>query len=134
MPLNKLDHIGIAVKDLDESIKLYERLLGVICYKIEEVKDQFTLTAFFKIGDIKIELISSTKPDTALHRFLEKKGEGLHHIAFEVKDVLDEVRQLEEKGFKKIGDKPSLGADQKQIQFIHPETTQKTLIELCADV
>ena len=134
MPLNKLDHIGIAVKDLDESIKLYERLLGVICYKIEEVKDQFTLTAFFKIGNIKIELISSTKPDTALHRFLEKKGEGLHHIAFEVKDVLDEVRQLEEKGFKKIGDKPSLGADQKQIQFIHPETTQKTLIELCADV
>ncbi len=134
MSLHKLDHIGIAVQDLELSIQTFEKLLGSSCYKIEEVPDQGVTTAFFKIGDCKLELISPTNADSSLRRFIKNKGEGLHHLAFEVEEIENEVLNLENQGFQKIGSEPGLGADHKRIQFIQPADTHKVLIELCQTI
>jgi methylmalonyl-CoA/ethylmalonyl-CoA epimerase len=134
MALDKLDHIGIAVIDMEKSIPIFENLLGSPCYKTEEVGNQGVLTAFFKVGDIKIELISPIKADSTLSRYLEKKGEGIHHLAFDTQNLKQEIQELEKRGFKKIGDEPVPGADKKRIQFLHPDTTNKVLIEICEDI
>jgi methylmalonyl-CoA/ethylmalonyl-CoA epimerase len=134
MSLHKLDHIGIAVQDLELSIQTFEKLLGSSCYKIEEVPHQGVTTAFFNIGDCKLELISPSTADSSLRRFIKNRGEGLHHLAFEVEEIEKEVLNLENQGFHKIGSEPGLGADQKRIQFIHPENTHKVLIELCQTI
>lgn len=134
MALEKLDHIGIAVKDMEKSISLFEKLLGSPCYKTEEVKNQGVLTAFFRLGEIKLELISSTQEGNSLDRYLEKKGEGIHHLAFQVEDIHSEIMELEENGFRKIGVEPVHGADKKLIQFIHPDCSNKVLIEICEDI
>jgi len=133
MALDRLDHIGIAVRDIEKSIPLFEKLLGISCYKTELVEDQGVLTAFFKLGEIKLELVSSTETNNSLANYLDKRGEGLHHLAFQVEDLENEIDQLEIKGFKKIGHEPSSGADQKWIQFIHPESTNRVLVEICQD-
>jgi len=131
--LEKLDHIGIAVKDLQVSIPVFEKLLGIPCYKIEEVPGQGVITAFFKVGEIKIELVSSLNQENSLSKFLEKKGEGLHHLAFQVDNLEGNLDRLEKVGFSKIGLEPSRGAEGKWIQFLHPEKTSWVLIELCQD-
>ena len=131
--MQKLEHIGIAVKDLKEGNKLYQSLLGKAHYKIEEVETQGVNTSFFKIGDSKIELLESTKPDSPIAKFIEKRGEGLHHIAFEVEDIYAEMARLKEEGFRLLNEEPQPGADNKLVCFIHPKSTSGVLLELCMD-
>ena len=126
--MNKLEHIGIAVSNLEESNRLFERLLGVAHYKIEEVASEGVRTSFFKVGDIKIELLEATRPDSAIAKFIEKRGEGIHHIAFDVDDA-----GKAPSGFQLINETPKDGADNKLITFLHPKTTNGVLIELCQD-
>jgi methylmalonyl-CoA/ethylmalonyl-CoA epimerase len=132
--MNKIEHIGIAVKDLDKSINLYENLLGVACYKKEEVASESVSTAFFKTGESKIELLGATSSDSVISKFIEKKGEGIHHIAFEVTDILIEIDRLKKLGFVFINDVPKKGADNKLICFVHPKNTNGVLIELCQEI
>lgn len=132
--MNKIEHIAIAVKSLDESIPLYEKLLGTPCYKKEEVESEQVNTAFFKTGESKIELLESRSKDGVINRFIEKKGEGMHHIAFAVDDIQKEILRLKAAGFEFINDEPKRGADNKLICFLHPKTTNGVLIELCQDV
>ena len=132
--MKNIDHIGIAVKDIEKSILLFEKLLNTACYKIEEVKDQGVKTSFFKTGDQKIELIASLGDQSPIESFLEKKGEGLHHIAFEVADIKSEVERLKSEGFVPIDEIPKKGADNKMIVFLHPKTTNGVLIELCQEI
>lgn len=127
----KIEHIGIAVKDLDKSISLYEELLGSKCYKLEEVKDQKVKTAFFKIGETKIELLEATDPASPVARFIEKRGEGIHHLAFAVSDIEKRLQDLEKKGINLIDKKARKGADGLDIAFLHPGSTSGALIELC---
>ena len=130
--MRKLEHIGIAVKNLSESNRLFARLLGTPHYKIEEVESEGVRTSFFQVGDVKIELLEATRPDSAIARFIEKKGEGIHHLAFDVEHVDDAIVSLTEKGFQAITDhKP--GADNKLIAFLHPKSTNGVLIEVCSD-
>ncbi len=131
--MNKIEHIAIAVKSLDESIPLYEKLLGTPCYKKEEVESEEVNTAFFKTGESKIELLESRSKDGVINRFIEKKGEGMHHIAFAVDDLIKEIRRLKGAGFEFINEEPKRGADNKLICFLHPKTTNGVLIELCQD-
>ncbi len=131
--MNKLEHIGIAVKDLEASNKLFARLLGKEHYKIEEVESEGVRTSFFDVGGVKIELLQATKPDSAIAKFIEKRGEGLHHLAFEANPIEDKMKELDEKGFILLKDKPFAGADNKMVAFMHPKTTNHVLIELCAD-
>lgn len=131
MNLTHIEHIGIAVKNLDDAIKYYENVLGLKCYKIEEVADQKVKTAFLKIGDTKIELLESTEPDGPIGKFIEKKGEGIHHIAFSVNGLEEALKQAEEKGIKLIDDKPRKGAEGLNIAFLHPKSTHGVLTELC---
>jgi methylmalonyl-CoA/ethylmalonyl-CoA epimerase len=131
--MNKLEHIGIAVNNLEESNRLFERLLGVAHYKIEEVASEGVRTSFFKVGDIKIELLEATKPDSPIAKFIEKKGEGLHHLAFAVNDLAEELHSKKTAGFQLINESPKDGADNKLIAFLHPKTTNGVLIELCQD-
>ena len=131
--MNKIEHIAIAVKSLDESIPLYEKLLGTPCYKKEEVESEQVNTAFFKTGENKIELLESRSKDGVINRFIEKKGEGMHHIAFAVDDIQKEILRLKAAGFEFINDEPKRGADNKLICFLHPKTTNGVLIELCQD-
>ncbi|WP_417443283.1 methylmalonyl-CoA epimerase [Joostella sp.] len=132
--MNKIEHLGIAVKDLEASNTLFHRLLGVAHYKMEEVASEGVKTSFFQTGESKIELLEATNSDSAIAKFIEKKGEGIHHIAFEVADILSEVKRLKEEGFTIINEKPKRGADNKWVVFLHPKTTNGVLIELCQEI
>ncbi len=131
--MNKLEHIGIAVKNLDASNKLFAKLLGKSHYKIEEVVSEGVRTSFFDVGGIKIELLEATRPDSAIAKFIEKRGEGLHHLAFDAEPVESKMAELASKGFELLSNKPMAGADNKMIAFIHPKTTNHVLIELCEE-
>lgn len=133
MKPSHIEHIGIAVKNLEESIKYYEEVLGLECYNIEEVKDQKVKTAFFKVGDTKIELLESTDPEGPIGKFIEKKGEGIHHLAFAVKDIDAQLQKAEEKGIKVIDKTSRKGAEGLDIGFLHPKSTFGVLTELCED-
>ena len=126
-----IEHIGIAVKSLDESIPYYEKVLGLACYAIEEVKDQKVKTAFFKVGDTKIELLESTDPEGPIGKFLEKKGEGIHHIAFAMDDVAGALKDAENHGIRLIDQQPRKGAEGLNIGFLHPKSTHGVLTEFC---
>jgi methylmalonyl-CoA/ethylmalonyl-CoA epimerase len=126
-----IEHIGIAVKDLKASIKFYEDVFGLKCYAIEEVKDQKVKTAFFKVGQTKIELLESTELDGPIGKFIEKKGEGIHHIAFAVDDVSKALKEMESKDVQLIDKQPRKGAEGMSIAFLHPKSTGGILIELC---
>lgn len=126
-----LDHVGIAVKNLASAVPLYEKLLNSPCYKTEFVESENLTTAFFKKGSAKIELLESSSEDGVIARFIAKKGEGLHHIAFEVADIYAEIKRLQQEGFTLLNDQPKMGADNKWICFLHPKDTHGVLIELC---
>ena len=131
--MQKIEHIGIAVKSLKDSIPLFEKLLNTACYKTELVECEKVNTPFFKTGPNKIELLESTDSDGVIARFIEKKGEGLHHIAFEVKDIDAEMKRLKNEGFRLLNETPKTGADNKLVCFVHPKDTQGVLIELCME-
>lgn len=126
-----IEHIGIAVSNLNDAIKLYEDVFGLRCYKIEEVEEQKVRTAFFMVGETKIELLESTDPEGPVGKFIATKGEGVHHIAFAVNDLKEQLRKTEEKGIRLIDTRPRKGADNLDIAFIHPKATSGVLIELC---
>jgi methylmalonyl-CoA/ethylmalonyl-CoA epimerase len=131
--MNRLEHIGIAVKNLEESNTLFAKLLGKPHYKVEEVEREGVRTSFFEVGGIKIELLEATRPDSAIAKFIEKKGEGIHHLAFGTDDILNDMKELSTKGFQMLADEPKPGADNKMIVFIHPKKTNNVLVELCQD-
>ncbi len=131
MDLNYIEHIGIAVKDLKVAIKYYEDILGLTCYAVEEVKDQQVKTAFFKIGQTKIELLESTSPDGPIGKFIENKGEGIHHIAFAVNNIENQLEDAASNGIQLIDTKPRKGAEGLDIAFLHPKSTFGVLTELC---
>lgn len=133
MKLTHIEHIGIAVKNLTDSISYYENVLGLKCYAIEEVKDQKVKTAFFKIGETKIELLESTDPEGPLGKFIEKKGEGIHHLAFAVNNIESALEKAEAKGIRLIDNKARKGAEGLDIAFLHPKSTGGVLTELCED-
>jgi len=126
----KIEHIGIAVKHLSSSIPLFEKLLNTPCYKTEAVESELVNTAFFKTGDNKVELLEGYSPESPIYKFIEKKGEGMHHIAFEVEDIDAEIKRLLNEGFTLINDTPKPGADNKMVAFLHPKSTNGVLIEL----
>jgi methylmalonyl-CoA/ethylmalonyl-CoA epimerase len=130
----KVEHIGIAVKELAISVPLFEKLLNSQCYKTEQVESEKVNTAFFQKGETKIELVESTDPAGVIARFIERKGEGLHHIAFEVADIEAEMERLKKEGFMLLSDKPKPGADNKLVCFLHPKGTNNVLIELCQSI
>ena len=132
--MKKIEHIGIAVKDIETSNKLFAGLFGKAHYKTEEVKSEGVITSFFKNGPNKIELLQATTKDSPIAKFIEKKGEGIHHIAFAVKDIEKEIKRLKSEGFKMIHETPKKGADNKLIAFLHPKATNAVLIELCQDI
>lgn len=132
--MNKIEHIGIAVKDLNLSNGLFKALFGEEHYKTEEVESEGVKTSFFKCGPNKIELLQATSQDSPIAKFIEKKGEGIHHIAFEVDNIYSEIERLESEGFKMIHKAPKNGADNKLIAFLHPKSTNGVLIELCQDI
>ncbi len=129
--MQKVEHIGIAVKELSVSIPLFEKLLNSSCYKTESVDSEQVNTAFFQTGDTKIELLESASPDGVIARFIDKKGEGIHHIAFEVADIFAEMKRLTAEGFTLLNEVPKKGADNKLVCFLHPKGTNGVLIELC---
>lgn len=131
--MNKIEHIGIAVKDLKASNELYKKLLGSPCYKEEEVVSEGVKTSFFMSGPNKIELLESTNEDGPIAKFLDKKGEGIHHIAFEVDDIVAEIARLKAEGFLILNEIPKKGADHKLVAFVHPKSTNGVLIELCQE-
>ena len=131
--MKKIEHIGIAVKDFSVSIPLFEKLLNTSCYKTELVETEQVRTAFFQKGETKIELLESTTPDGVIAKFIEKKGEGMHHIAFEVADIEAEIARLKEQGFVLLQDAPRKGADNKWVAFLHPKSTGGVLIEICQE-
>lgn len=131
--MQKVEHIGIAVKSLVDSIPLFEKLLNSKCYKIEQVEGEKVNTAFFQTGESKIELLESTDPEGIIARFIEKKGEGLHHIALEVANIEAEMKRLKNEGFVLLNETPKPGADNKLICFLHPKHTNGVLIELCME-
>ena len=130
----KTEHIGIAVNDLNVSIPLFEKLLNTNCYKKEIVESENVQTAFFKTGETKIELLQSTSEDGVINKFLQKRGESVHHIAFEVENIYDEIKRLKNEGFIFLNEEPKKGADNKMICFIHPKSTNGVLIELCETI
>lgn len=129
----KIEHIGIAVKELSGSIDLFEKLLNTPCYKTEVVETEQVVTAFFKQGDTKVELLAGSTTDGVIAKFIEKKGEGIHHIAFEVEDIVAEMKRLQQEGFILLDDTPKPGADNKMVCFLHPKSTNGVLIELCME-
>ncbi len=133
MKITHIEHIGIAVQNLQEAIKFYEEKLGLKCYAIEEVPDQKVKTAFFKVGQTKIELLESTDPEGPIGKFIEKKGEGIHHIAFAVKNIENQLSELASKDVKLIDQYPRKGAEGLDIAFLHPKSTFGVLMELCED-
>jgi methylmalonyl-CoA/ethylmalonyl-CoA epimerase len=132
--MEKLEHIGIAVKNMDQSNMLFASLLGIAHYKIEEVESEGVRTSFFDIGGVKIELLEALHADTPIARYIAKRGEGIHHLAFSVRDIFQSIHTYKEKGFELINDVPKMGADNKLICFLHPKTTGGVLIELCQDI
>ncbi|OFY86608.1 MAG: methylmalonyl-CoA epimerase [Bacteroidetes bacterium RIFCSPLOWO2_12_FULL_35_15] len=130
----KIEHLGIAVKNLEQSNALFSKLFGKEPYKLEIVESEGVSTSFFRMGDSKIELLEAIKPDSAIAKFIEKKGEGIHHVAFEVTDIYIEMKRLQEEGFTLISDQPKKGADNKLICFLHPKGTNGMLIELCQEI
>ncbi|MFV0289925.1 MAG: methylmalonyl-CoA epimerase [Mangrovibacterium sp.] len=133
MKVSHIEHIGIAVKSLDEAIPYYEEVLGLKCYKIEEVADQKVKTAFFKVGDAKIELLESTDPEGPIGKFVEKKGPGIHHLAFAVENTDEALAEAEEKGVQLIDKKARKGAENLNIGFLHPKSTLGVLTEFCCE-
>ena len=131
--LGKIEHIGIAVKDLNRSNALFEALLGKAPYKSEEVQSEKVITSFFMAGENKVELLQATHPDSAIAKYLENKPEGIHHIAFAVEDIVSELARLKAEGFRLIHETPKEGADNKLIAFVHPKDTNGVLIELCQE-
>ncbi len=132
--ISKIEHIGIAVKDLDSAEALYEKLLGIEPYKREEVISEHVVTSFFYNGPNKIELLVATDQNSAIHKFIEKKGEGIHHIAFAVDDIHTEMERLKAEGFTLLNETPKLGADNKLVCFVHPKSTNGVLVELCQEI
>lgn len=131
--MNKIEHIGIAVKSLETSIPLFEQILNTTCYKKETVETEQVQTAFFKTGDSKIELLESLTPDGVIAKYIDKKGEGMHHIAFDVTDIHAEMERLKGLGFQLLNETPKNGADNKLVCFLHPKYTNGVLIELCME-
>ncbi|MEQ8625317.1 MAG: methylmalonyl-CoA epimerase [Vicingaceae bacterium] len=131
--MRKIEHLGIAVKDLNKASKLYESLLGKVSYKTEKVESEGVTTQFFQLGESKIELLEATNPDSPIAKFIEKKGEGIHHIAFDVVDIKAEIKRLEAEGFELIHQTPKAGADNKLIAFLHPKSSGGVLVELCQE-
>jgi methylmalonyl-CoA/ethylmalonyl-CoA epimerase len=132
--MEKIEHIGIAVHSLEKSIPLFEKLLGTECYKTEEILSEMVNTAFFKTGESKVELLEGTEENGVINKFIAKKGEGIHHIAFAVKNIEEEIKRLKSSGFDFINDVPKKGADNKMVCFLHPKTTNGILIELCQEI
>ncbi|HTM65646.1 MAG TPA: methylmalonyl-CoA epimerase [Flavipsychrobacter sp.] len=130
----KIEHLGIAVKELQQSIPLFEQLLNTPCYKTEEVASEGVNTAFFQVADNKIELLEATKDDSPIAKFIQKKGEGIHHIAFEVENIEAEMKRLSALGFEILNETPKKGADNKLVCFLHPKSTNGVLVELCQSV
>jgi methylmalonyl-CoA/ethylmalonyl-CoA epimerase len=131
--MNKIEHLGIAVSNIEESAKIYEKLLGRACYKMEEVESEGVKTAFYKIGESKIELLQATNKESPIAKFIAKKGQGIHHIAFDVTDIYAEIERLKGDGFELINLTPKAGADNKIIAFLHPKSTDGILVELCQE-
>lgn len=132
--MHKIEHIGIAVKSLENSIPLFEKLLNASCYKTEKVDSEKVNTAFFRMGDSKIELLESLDPGGVIAKYLDKKGEGVHHIAFAVEDIKAEMGRLKKQGFQLLSEEPKVGADNKLVCFLHPKNTNGVLIELCQEI
>ena len=132
--MNKIEHIGIAVKNLEASNELFASLLGTNHYKIEEVLSEGVTTSFFKAGPNKIELLEATNPNSPIAKFIEKKGEGIHHIAFAVTDIYSEITRLKSEGFIVLNDTPKKGADNKLVVFLHPKSSNGVLVELCQEI
>lgn len=132
--MKKIEHIGIAVKNLEDSNKLFSKLFGKDHYKTEVVESEGVKTSFFKVGKNKIELLEATNEESPIAKFIEKKGEGVHHIAFDVKDINTEVERLKKEGFVVLNDTPKKGADNKLVVFLHPKSTNGVLIELCQEI
>ena len=132
--MKNIEHIGIAVKDLAASCKVYERLLGTKHYKIENVDSEQVATAFFQVGENKIELLEATGEMSAIHKFIAKRGEGIHHIAFAVEDIFAEMDRLKNEGFTLLNEQPKKGADNKLVCFVHPKDANGVLIELCQEI
>ncbi|MCW5907809.1 MAG: methylmalonyl-CoA epimerase [Chitinophagales bacterium] len=130
----KIEHIGIAVKNLETSNELFSKLFGKPPYKSEQVESENVNTSFFQMGESKVELLYATSPDSAIAKYIEKKGEGIHHIAFAVENIEKEVERLKAEGFQAISEKPKRGADNKLVFFFHPKTTNGVLIELCQEI
>lgn len=131
--MTKVEHIGIAVSSLEQSIPLFEKLLNTSCYKTEQVSTENVNTAFFQKGETKIELLESTTEDGVINKYIDKKGEGIHHIAFDVKDIHAEMDRLKNEGFILLNEQPKNGADNKLVCFLHPKSTNSVLIELCQE-
>ncbi len=132
--MEKIEHLGIAVKDFNTSIPLFETLLNTACYKTEMVETEGVNTAFFQTGESKIELLEATRADSPIAKFIEKKGEGIHHIAFAVNDIVAEMDRLKKAGFQLLNETPKKGADNKLVCFLHPKGTNGVLIELCQEI
>ena len=132
--MRKIEHIGIAVKDLEVSNTLFEKLFGAPAYKSEVVETEGVTTSFFLNGPNKIELLAATNPESPIAKFVEKKGEGIHHIAFDVEDIVSEIARLQNEGFVVLNETPKKGADNKLVAFLHPKSTNGVLIELCQEV
>lgn len=132
--MNKIEHLGIAVKNLVEANEVYSKLFNQEPYKLETVESEGVSTSFFKVGENKIELLEATNPDSAIAKFIEKKGEGIHHVAFDVDDIYAEMDRLREEGFTILNEEPKKGADNKLVCFIHPKSANGVLIELCQDI
>lgn len=132
--MKKIEHLGIAVKNLAQSINLYEKLLGVPCYKTETVESEGVTTAFFKTGENKIELLEAAHTESPIAKFIDKKGEGIHHVAFDVDDIYAEMKRLKNSGFQLLNEEPKRGADNKLVCFIHPKSAGGVLVELCQEI
>ena len=130
----KIEHLGIAVKNIENANRLFTALLGAAPYKTENVESEKVTTSFFNIGDSKIELLEASDPQSSVAKFIEKRGEGIHHIAFEVADIRASMKQLKEAGFMLLSDEPKTGADNKLICFLHPKSTNGVLVELCQEI
>lgn len=132
--MNKIEHIGIAVKNIDEANAIYSKIFNQLPYKTEEVASEHVSTSFFKVGESKIELLEATNPESAIAKFIEKKGEGIHHIAFDVENIYSEIERLKKEGFTILNDHPKKGADNKLVCFVHPKSANGVLIELCQEI
>lgn len=129
-----IEHIGIAVEDLEKAISTYEKLLNTPCYKTEMVEEQQVNTAFFRTGESKVELLGATSPESVIAKYVNKKGEGMHHVAFEVDDIESELNRLRDNGFTVLNEAPQKGADNKLVAFVHPKDNHSVLVELCQSI